>query len=194
MQSNQRHNFLGHIRRPFDSKGSKAVPAESKNGIIHRNIRTREQGFRCHLKNEMQFLYHLISFKEKHSQVIMEGNSLYPFWQSFWFPVPNPNPDPNSVFQLWRISSPNSILLPPVIRDVIISYPSETRGPPSGERKKYFCPPLLNSCTPPPPPPPPPMFCPRSCPLLLYWNNTGGSEDQIEFSSKYKLWEKKLKS
>ena len=29
-------------------------------------------------------------------------------------------------------------------------------------------------------------------PLLLYWDNTGGSEDQIEFSAKEKLWEKKL--
>ena len=30
VQSNQRHNFLGHIRRPFYSKGSKAIPAESQ--------------------------------------------------------------------------------------------------------------------------------------------------------------------
>ena len=40
VQSNQRHNFLGHIPWPFGSKGSEAIPAESQKWEhrVHSNI------------------------------------------------------------------------------------------------------------------------------------------------------------
>ena len=40
VQSNQRHNFLGHIPRPFGSKGSEAIRAAESRKWEQRNIGT----------------------------------------------------------------------------------------------------------------------------------------------------------
>ena len=183
VQSNQRHNFLGHIRRPFYSKGSKAIPAESQKWE-QGNMRAREQGSMgskgFNTTQKIEFYFFIICFPFKKSvhkplsilplAMFLVPRSKFSFqissrrflegpfclWQCFQFP------DPDSVFQLSLLESVGFLLpipsFPPVIRDAIISYPSETRE--TWWSKYFLSTSLLSSSL----PPPPPMFCPLSCP------------------------------